>query len=344
MTTLFLKAANGNTTSRPPVWFMRQAGRYMPVYRSLREKHSFKEMMSRPELITEITMQPIHEFHMDAAILFSDILITADVLGCPVEFVEKKGPVFKTPIRTYADANTLEFDPTLSSINFVFEAIPAIKEQLIPYQIPLIGFAGSPFTVASYMIEGQSSQTLQTVKMMSSHDPKTLDTLLEKLTEVTILYIKKQIEAGAEAIQLFDTWAEYLTWDHFKTYSFALNKRIIESVKKEYPHIPIIFFCRGGSLYLPLLKDLGADVLSMDWRCDLSDVRKQLPDTIGLQGNLDPLALLDPPHILKEKVETLLRSMHPFKGYIFNLGHGITPAIPMEHIRLVVDTIKSFTI
>jgi uroporphyrinogen decarboxylase len=158
MTQLFINAAKGNETKRPPVWFMRQAGRYMPVYRKLRERYSFKEMMSSPDLVTEITLQPIQEFQMDAAILFCDILIMADALGCPVEFIEKRGPVFQNPIRTMEDVNALSFDENLNSINFVFKAIPQIKKELLPYNIPLIGFAGSPFTVASYMIEGQSSK------------------------------------------------------------------------------------------------------------------------------------------------------------------------------------------
>jgi uroporphyrinogen decarboxylase len=342
MTQLFMDAALGKETKRPPVWFMRQAGRYMPVYRKLREKHSFKEMMSSPDLVTEITLQPIHEFQMDAAILFCDILITADALGCPVEFIEKRGPVFKSPIRTMEDVNALSFDESLEDINFVFKSIPRIKKELVPYNIPLIGFAGSPFTVASYMIEGQSSKDLQTVKMMSSHSPEVLDSLLRKLTDVTICYINKQIEAGAEVIQLFDTWSEHLSWDHFKKFSYDINKEIITAVKKKHPHIPLIFFSRGSSFYLPMLTDLGADVLSMDWRCKLKDLRKQIPANIGLQGNLDPLALLDPAHVLERKVKQLLTDMSPFKGYIFNLGHGIIPQIPMENIRLVVETIKAF--
>lgn len=342
MTQLFINAALGQPTKRPPIWLMRQAGRYMPQYRKLREKHSFKEMMSHPDLITEITLQPIHEFHFDAAILFSDILITADALGCPVKFVEKKGPVFESPIRTKQDAQQLSFDPSLTNISFVFKAIPMIKQELIPFDIPLIGFAGSPFTVASYMIEGQSSQTLSEVKKMSAHDPETLTILLDKLTEVTIAYIKKQISSGAQAIQLFDTWAEYLSWDHFKEFSFTYNKKIIDAVKLEFPHIPIFFFSRGGSLFLPFLKELGANVLSLDWRCNLKEVRQQLPDHIGLQGNLDPYAMLDPQPILKEKVLRLLQDMQPFKGYIFNLGHGIMPQVPVENVRLIVDTVKSY--
>jgi len=342
MNNLFLDAAHGKETPRPPIWLMRQAGRYMPVYRKLRESHSFKEMMSSADLVTEITLQPIEEFHMDAAILFSDILITADTLGCPVKFVEKKGPVFDTPIRTIDDVNRLTIDPNLENISYVFKAIPRINTELIPYEIPLIGFAGSPFTVASYMIEGQSSQNLQTVKTMSSHAPEVLDALLEKLTEVTILYVKKQIESGVKAIQLFDTWAEYLSWDHFEKYSFALNKRIIDAVKKDHPTVPIIFFSRGSSLFLPFLKNLGADVLSLDWRCKLSSVRSELPTHIGLQGNLDPLALLDPAPILQEKVKALLDEMYPFKGYIFNLGHGIIPQVPVENVRCVVETIKGY--
>ena len=343
MINLFLNAASGQTTNRPPIWLMRQAGRYMPQYRKLREKYSFKEMMSSPDLITEITLQPIHEFQFDAAILFSDILITADALGCPVEFIEKRGPVFKNPIRTKEDADKLTFDPSLSDINFVFKAIPMIKKELVSFDIPLIGFAGSPFTVASYMIEGQSSQTLSEVKKMSAHDPETLFMLLDKLTDVTIAYLKAQITSGVQAIQLFDTWAEYLSWDHFRLFSFNYNKKIITALKLEFPHIPIFFFSRGGSIFLPFLKDLGADVLSLDWRCSLKDVRKELPGHIGLQGNLDPFAMLDPQPVLQKKVIQLLNDMSPFKGYIFNLGHGIMPQVPVENVRLIVETVKSFS-
>jgi uroporphyrinogen decarboxylase len=340
-TSLYITAAQNLETERPPVWMMRQAGRYLPEYRALRSTHTFKEMMSTPDLATEITLQPIRRFGMDAAILFSDILVIPESLGASFDFFEGQGPIFENPITTKADIAQLSTDHSSENLHYVYTAITQIKSQLAPFNIPLIGFAGAPFTVASYMIEGKSSATLKKCKQLIAQDPDTLHALLEKITATTITYLNAQIKHGVEALQLFDTWAGLLSWDDFKTVSLPYITRIIHSLHNP-DRIPVTVFCKNTAAYFDLIKDTGCDVVSLDWTVNLVDTLKNPHRKVAIQGNLDPYWLHAPLPLLKSKITTILTETAPHKGYIFNLGHGLMPDIPPDAVKCVVDTIKEY--
>ena len=341
-TYLYYQATHCIPTQRPPIWLMRQAGRYMPEYRALRKRYSFFDMIKTPELATEITLMPIQQFGFDAAILFSDILVTAEALGSPFHFVEKKGPVFDSPIQTMAQAEELDTRYALENLQFVFDAIRSIKIALAPYNVPLIGFAGAPFTVASYMIEGASSPDLKHVKSLIYHSPDLIHTVLEKLCTVTIDYLNHQIVSGVDALQLFDTWACHLSYQDFKTISLPYIKRIIKGLKNPN-RIPITLFCKGSGLFTSLLIETGATVISLDWTCDLAQTAQQIPANIAIQGNLDPDLLYAPKPLLKERVQACLSAMSDRPGYIFNLGHGLKPDMDPDQVRTVVETVKEWS-
>ncbi len=338
-TPLYITAAQGNLTSRPPVWMMRQAGRYLPEYRELRKQYNFKQMMSTPDLATEVTLQPIRRFQMDAAILFSDILVIPESLGCKFDFIESKGPVFETPIRTVKDIENLNSDHSAQNIDYVYQAIRQLKPQLNALNTPLVGFAGAPFTVASYMIEGGSSASLKQTKLLMVQNPALLHQLLQKITVTTINYLNAQIENGVEALQLFDTWAGLLAWDDFKNLCFPYIKTIIQSLNNPN-RIPITVFCKNTSAYMELLAQTGCDVISVDWTVNLPQLLKS-NRSFAVQGNLDPHWLYAPHNILKDKIQLLLAETKPYQGYIFNLGHGLMPDISPDAVKCVVDTIKS---
>ncbi len=340
--TLYLQAANGqNHRGRPPIWMMRQAGRYLPEYRTIREKHGFLDMIRTPDVACEITLQPIHRFGFDAAILFSDILVTADAMGAPVQFIEKRGPVFEAPIRTLADINRLSTgDENIEKLQYVTNAIQLLKTPLAALQVPLIGFAGAPFTVASYMIEGQSSPDLKITKQIMMRTPEVLHALLQKLSDMTVLYLNAQIKAGVDALQLFDTWASHLSWGDFKTFSLPYIADIL--ARLENPHqIPVTMFCRGSSYLAPLIATLPVQVISLDWGCDIRLIREQLGSRFALQGNLDPFTLYARPDILDARVDDLLDRMATDPGFIFNLGHGLMPDMDPDQVKRVVDRVQS---
>ena len=338
---IYLNATQSlNTIGRPPIWMMRQAGRYMPTYRAIREKHTFLEMIRTPEIATDITLQPIDQFGFDAAILFSDILVTAEVLGRKVEFVEKKGPIFDRAIRTMADVAELFTDHVTEKLAYVTSAIRLLKPELQKRNTPLIGFAGAPFTVAAYMVEGQSSSDLKILKTMLFNDPGTVHALLEKLTKVTIDYLNAQIEAGVDALQLFDTWAIHLSWDDVQEFSFNYIHKILENLHNPR-RIPITLFAKGSSAFAPLMATMPIDVISLDWNADLRCMRQQYPQ-LAIQGNLDPYVLYASPDILTERISRLLGAMGRDPGYVFNLGHGIMPDMNPESIRRVVDIVKGY--
>jgi len=338
-TPLYITAAQGKPTSRPPVWMMRQAGRYLPEYRALRQKHTFKQMMSTPDLATEVTLQPIRRFGMDAAILFSDILVIPESLGCKFDFIETKGPVFDHPIRTNQDILNLNSDHSAQNISYVQQAITQLRPQLDTLNTPLIGFAGAPFTVASYMIEGGGSPTLKHTKYMMTNQPQVLHHLLDKITETTINYLNAQIENGVAALQLFDTWAGLLSWNDFKTVAFPYLKTIIDSLNNPN-NIPITIFCKNTAAYLDLLPHTGCNVISVDWTVNLPQLLKS-NRSFAVQGNFDPYWLHAPLPLIKDKIEFLLTETRQCSGYIFNLGHGLMPDINPDAVKCVVDTIKN---
>jgi uroporphyrinogen decarboxylase len=338
---LYLDALLLKPLKRPPIWMMRQAGRYLPEYMNLRQKYSFMEMMKTPEIATTVTLQPIKRFGFDAAILFSDILTVAESLGANLKFVENKGPVIDNPIRDDYDFESLESKPISEYAKFVYSAIRMIKSEL-SNRTPLIGFCGAPLTVASYMIEGGSSTDLYYSKQMMGNNPLLFHRLLQKLTNESIQYCLDQITSGVDAIQIFDTWAGLLTYNDFKMYSLPYLKQIVDKIKLHFPNMPITIFSKSTSVLYPLLQDLNINAISFDWQTNISKMKQTLSPDIAIQGNLDPGHLFFNLDELQKSVRHLLEIMKGRPGYIFNLGHGITPKVPVESVKCVVETVKSF--
>jgi len=335
MNPLFLDALKCKNDSRPPVWLMRQAGRYMPEYRALRAKYSFLEMCHNPELIAEVTQLPLHSFGMDAAILFSDILVIPEALGVGLRFDEGKGPIIERPISTLADIQALPSPSIPESLKYVADGIKLVKPQL---NVPLIGFCGAPFTVASYMIEGKSSRDLRKTKQLMVRDPKAFSLLLDKIADCSIDYLNMQIDAGVDALQIFDSWAYFLSHSHFREFSLAYLNKILKGLKAD---IPVILFCRGSSIFAPQLAEISPAGISLDWQSDIVKMREQIPSHIALQGNLDPDILYGSHETIRKEVKTILNGMKDDRGFIFNLGHGMIPDIPCDAVRVLVETIKN---
>ena len=321
-----LQALKGENQGRPPLWIMRQAGRYLPEYRALREKHDFLTLCHTPELLAEVSLQPIRRFDFDAAILFSDILMIPEALGLGLHFDEQRGPLFARPVETAAAIAAL---PAPAPLTFVAEGIKLLKKEL---DRPLIGFAGGPFTVASYMIEGGSSPTLKKTKKWLLKDPGSFHLLLEKITSATLDYLKLQIRAGVDALQVFESWASHLAPAQLAEFSTPYLTKIKQALP---PEIPLIFFCRGAhsSLSMP------PGALSVDYSVPLPLMRRQLGPKITLQGNLDPDILFAPKETVIQETCRLLNSMKGDPAWIFNLGHGILPDTPLENVYALRDTV-----
>jgi uroporphyrinogen decarboxylase len=336
-TSSFLAALQGRNSGPPPVWLMRQAGRYQSSYRRLRQRYSFLELCRQPELIVETTLLPVTEFDVDAAILFADILLLAEPLGLDLRFDDNIGPVITPNLQCAADVDRLPSNP--DSVYTTFEAttqaIVMLKETL---KIPLLGFAAAPFTLASYLIEGRTSRDLKRTKQWLYQDPVSFHKLLQKLTDYTIAYLNLQIAAGVDAVQLFDSWAHALSPVDFASISMHYTQQIQNALP---PHAPLIFFCRGTGAYLPQIARAGIQCLSLDWTCELSQARHMLPNAV-LQGNLDPAWLLAPHTQLRNAVHSLLQSMDGDPSYIFNLGHGITPDVSVDAVRCLIDAVHSY--
>lgn len=337
MNDLFLKALHcENKGPRPPVWLMRQAGRYMPSYRALREKYSFMEMCHHVDLIEEITHLPINAFGFDAAILFSDILMIAEALGVGLHFEEGVGPIIERPLRTQQEVAHLP-PPDMGKLQFVSEGIKRLKKSL---KVPLIGFCGAPFTVASYMIEGKSSRDLKRTKQWMYSDEESFHQLLSIIANWSIAYLQMQADAGVDAIQIFDSWANYLDHSSFCTFSLAYQKKILDGIAAK--KVPTILYCRGSSVFAPLMAGIGPQGISLDWNCRLKDMRNVVPSSIALQGNLDPDVLLAPEKKIRLATRALLEDMRGDAGFIFNLGHGITPDVQEASVKILVECIKEF--
>ena len=334
---LFIKACHCEKVPRPPIWLMRQAGRYMPEYRALRKKYNFLQMCQTPELAAEITLQPIHRFGMDAAIIFSDILVTAQAMGGDLEFIEGTGPVFHNHIQNKQDIEELDISNTADKLDYVCKAIKLVKHNLA--ETPLIGFAGAPFTVAAYFLEGKLSKDLKVSKQLLYREPALAHLLLEKIAIVTIDYLNAQIRAGIDAIQIFESWAHVLSWDHFQTFSLHYIQKIIQGLHNP-DNIPVIVFGRGSSVFAPLLCKSGASVLSFDWNSSLSDMRQIVPSHIAVQGNIDPYLLYASEKTITTEIHKLLKSVQNKKGIIINLGHGILLDMDPEKIGLLVELVK----
>ena len=333
---IFIDACYGNPVPYSPLWIMRQAGRYLPEYQAVRKQHSFHEMMHTPDLMTEVTLQPIRRYGFDAAIIFSDILVIPEAMGIKFELIEKVGPVFDNPLNTIEKVKSIQL-ADLTHLQHIFEGVKQIRNELDDSKA-LIGFSGAPWTIASYMVEGKSSKDYRHIRSLIYTEPGTFHYLMNTLTESIISYVTEQVRAGADAIQIFDTNASYLSRAVFDTFSFPYLKRIVSAVNKL--NIPCILFVKGGGHWLDLLKTSGAKVLGIDWTISLKDAKLAVNNSVSLQGNLDPSILLAPDDVIRKEVCKVLESYGQGNGHIFNLGHGITPDIPLEAVQTVVDTVR----
>lgn len=325
----FLRACRREPVDTTPIWIMRQAGRYLPEYRAIRGKTTFLGLCKSPELAAEVTVQPIDRLGVDAAILFSDILIPVEAMGMKVEFHEKLGPVLPEPVRSEADIERLAiFDPSAET-PFTLEAIRLTVEALAG-RVPLIGFAGAPYTLAAYMLEGGSSKSWLQLKLLMAKEPKLAHRLFDKLAQVIGTYLCAQIEAGCKAVQIFDSWGGELGPEDFEAWSLPYLRRIVATVKERHPEVPVIVFGTAMSTLLEKLVLTGADVIGLDWRVNLGEARDRLGPDVAVQGNLDPAALFLPKEEITRRVEKILAQNAGRPGHIFNLGHGITPPTDPE--------------
>ncbi|MBA3721974.1 MAG: uroporphyrinogen decarboxylase [Parachlamydiaceae bacterium] len=338
MNDLLLNALKCQNTSRPPIWLMRQAGRYMPAYRALRQKYTFLEMCHQPDLVTEVTLMPIQAFGMDAAIIFSDILVIPEAMGLGLYFEDTVGPIIERPIRNVKDIESI-CKPDMTTLNYVGRGINQTKNLL---DVPLIGFCGAPFTVASYMIEGKTSRDHKLTKQWMLNEPQAFHQLLKKIADWSIEYLNLQIDAGVDAIQIFDSWANALAYSQFCEFSLAYLNYILEGIKDK--NIPVILYCRGSSVFAPQLAQIKPAAVSLDWNCDVTRMRQVIPSSIAIQGNLDPHILYASTSVIEKEVNRILDGMEGDKGFIFNLGHGILPDIPEKSVRTLVECVKQRTV
>ncbi|WP_319550022.1 uroporphyrinogen decarboxylase [Desulfogranum marinum] len=338
MNDTFLKACRGEKTDYTPVWFMRQAGRYLPEYRAVRGKTTFLELCKSPELCTEVTLQPINLFGFDAAILFSDILIPMEAMNLKLEFHEGRGPVFPDPVRTQKAVDELIVPDPDATMPFVMETIKLLLKEL---KVPLIGFSGAPFTLATYLLEGGSSKFFYETKRMMFESPVLYHELLQKITDCTSLYLQAQARAGAQALQIFDSWAGVLAPGDYARFALPYVQSIIKDLR-QVTDVPIIYFANNGSTLIPNTVTAGADVLGLDWRINIKDAIDKVGNH-AVQGNLDPMALFLPQEALEKRVKQLLDDASQAKGHIFNLGHGILPQTSPDKARIVVDAVHRFS-
>ena len=329
---LFLRACRGEVVPRLPVWMMRQAGRYLPEYREIRAKHEFLEVCKTPDLALEVSMQPFRRLGVDAVIVFSDILIPAEAMGLKLELGDA-GPNLPEPVRSEADVEKLSvFDPEAET-GFLMEAIRRIVREVGP-TVPVLGFAAAPWTLACYMVEGRTKEGFATVKNFLYHDPGAFETLLLKIAQATVGYLKAQIAAGAAAVQLFDTWCGELSLADYETYALPAVREIITRIDRE---VPVIYYTKASHHLLPAIAHTGADVLSVDWRIDLREAREMLGPRAALQGNVDPAVLFGPPEKIRKATLDAAGALGGV-GHILNLGHGILPGTPVENAQLFIET------
>lgn len=336
----FLRACRKEKTDYTPVWMMRQAGRYLPEYMSTRKKAGdFLTLCKTPDLAAEVTIQPIDILGVDAAILFSDILVVPEAMGMEVQFLVGEGPHFPHPLRNEADIDSLARPDPMDKLNYVMDAITAINKGL-DGRVPLIGFSGAPWTLATYMIEGGGSKNFAIIKKMLYDSPAVLHRLLDKVSDAVTDYLKAQIETGVHAVQIFDTWGGILTPDDFELFSLQYIQRIVESLGKK---VPVIVFAKGTGYMLESIADTGCDVVGVDWMADMGDVRRRIGGKVALQGNLDPCTLYASPATIRKNVENILSKFGDGEGHIFNLGHGILPDIPVEHAKAFVNAVHELS-
>jgi uroporphyrinogen decarboxylase len=324
---------------------MRQAGRYLPEYRKIRKQAgSFMDLCTNPELACEVTLQPVERFPLDAAILFSDILTIPDAMGLGLYFEEGEGPRFRNPVRTPADVQSLAAPDPEIELRYVMDAIRTIRQSL-NNRVPLIGFSGSPWTLATYMVEGASTKTFSLVKGMLYSDPQSMHRLLDTVADAVTAYLNAQVAAGAQALMIFDTWGGVLTPADYRDFSLHYMQKIVDGLTREAEgrRVPIILFTKGGAQWLEAMADTGADALGIDWSTDIGEARRRVGDRVALQGNLDPAALYATPDIIREKVAGVLEAFGPGSGHVFNLGHGINPDVDPEHAGTLVNAVHELS-
>ncbi|MEE9336663.1 MAG: uroporphyrinogen decarboxylase [Methylococcaceae bacterium] len=342
---IFIKTLLKQPVDRTPVWMMRQAGRYLPEYRAVRAKAgSFLDLCTNPELACEVTLQPLERFDFDAAILFSDILTIPDAMGLGLFFSEGEGPKFRNPVRTENDIRNLPIPDPGSDLSYVIDAVSLIRKNL-QGKVPLIGFSGSPWTLATYMVEGSSSKSFEKVKGLMYQQPKLMHLMLDKLAQSVALYLNAQIEAGAQAVMVFDTWGGMLSTEDYLEFSlnYAKQVRSLLNTNRDGIEVPTLFFTKGGGLWLEKMVDAGYSALGLDWQTDISRARDRVGEQVALQGNMDPIALYGEPELIREKVKSILQKYGQGSGHVFNLGHGILPDVNPEHVKAMVDAVHEFS-
>ena len=340
----FLRALLREPTPYTPVWIMRQAGRYLPEYNATRKKAgSFLALAKTPEYACEVTLQPLDRFALDAAILFSDILTVPDAMGLGLYFAEGEGPKFERPLRDEAAIAALR-PPDLANLRYVFDAVSLIRREL-DGRVPLIGFSGSPFTLACYMIEGGGSDDFRLVKTMMYSRPELLHRILEVNAQAVAAYLNAQIDAGAQAVMIFDTWGGVLSDAAFRDFSLAYATRVIAQLKREREGrvVPRVLFTKGGGLWLESLAASGADALGIDWQTDIGEARRRVGDRVALQGNMDPMALFGTPQAIEQEAQRILDAFGPGPGHVFNLGHGVHKETPVDHVIALVDVVHELS-
>ncbi len=341
----FLRALLKQPVDRTPIWIMRQAGRYLPEYRATREKAGdFMSLCMNPELACEVTLQPLDRFDLDAAILFSDILTIPDAMGLGLYFEEGEGPKFKSPIRTAADIKNLPVPDPEGELKYVMDAVRTIKRELNG-RVPLIGFSGSPWTLATYMIEGGSSKNFSKSKRMLFDEPELAHQLLGKIAESVTSYLNAQIAAGAQAVMIFDTWGGNLNPAMYQEFSLRYMREIVARLSRENDGrtVPVILYTKGGGLWLNDMADTGCDALGLDWSTDIHWARQLVGDRVALQGNMDPTTLYASPATIREEAAKILAAYGQGSGHVFNLGHGITPDIDPEHVAALVNAVHELS-
>ncbi|NTS78596.1 uroporphyrinogen decarboxylase [Catenovulum sp. SM1970] len=341
----YLDALLKKPVDRTPIWMMRQAGRYLPEYRATRSQAGdFMSLCKNTELACEVTLQPLRRYPLDAAILFSDILTIPDAMGLGLYFETGEGPKFERPINCHADVEAIKVPDSAKDLKYVMDAVSTIRREL-KGQVPLIGFSGSPWTLATYMVEGGSSKTFAKIKRMAFEAPQTLHLLLSKLAESVTDYLNAQIDAGAQAVQIFDTWGGVLTPRDYREFSLDYMEKIVSGLNtnKNGEKVPVILFTKGGGLWLENIAATGCDGVGLDWTIDIGEARRRIGDKVALQGNMDPAILYAPPERIRQEVSTILDSYGQGTGHVFNLGHGITPEVDPEHAGVFINAVTELS-
>ncbi len=342
---LVLRALARQPVERTPVWVMRQAGRYLPEYREVRQQAGdFMTLCQTPDLACEVTLQPLRRFALDASIIFSDILTIPDAMGLGLHFEAGEGPRFSHPLRTAADINALPTIDPNDELNYVMQAIRVTRRE-IDGKVPLFGFSGSPWTLATYMVEGSGSKDFAKVKGMMFSEPRLMHTLLEKIARSVADYLNAQIEAGAQAVMVFDTWGGILSTERYLEFSLAYMQQVVDGVSREHQgtRVPIVLFTKNGGQWLDKMADTGCDALGVDWTTDLSDAQKKVDGRVALQGNLDPSALYGSPAQIHEEVKKVLDSFGSAPGHVFNLGHGIHQYVEPDNLAAMIESVRTLS-